>query len=81
MRYFFTPSLLAAVVVAGHTSNEATAMSVNKEPLIRKDARGSHSGRCGSGAAGTAVPDGGVMTRRRCDSENQMVATESVCHV
>jgi hypothetical protein len=81
MRYFFTPSLLAAVAVAGRTSNEATAMSVNKEPLIRKDARGSRSRRCGSGAAGTAVPGGAVMPRRRCGSENQMVATESVCQV
>ena len=80
MRYFFTPSLLAAVAVAGHTSNEGTAMSVDKEPLIRKDARGSHSRRCGSGTAGTAAPGGRLMTRRRCDSENRMAATESVCH-
>jgi len=64
MRYFFTPSLLAAVAVAGRTSNEATTMSVNKEPLIRQDARGSR--RCGSDTAGTAAPGGRSMTRRRC---------------
>jgi hypothetical protein len=40
MRYFFTPSLLAAVAVAGHASNEA-AMSVNKESPPRNDAGGS----------------------------------------
>ena len=81
MRYFFTPSLLAAVAVAGRTSNDATAMSVNKEPLIRQDARGSHSRRCGSDTAGTAAPGGRSMTRQRCDSENQMAAAKSVCHV
>jgi hypothetical protein len=48
MRYFFTPSLLAAVAVAGRASNEA-AMSVNKESLPRKDARR-------SGTAGTHPP-------------------------
>ena len=74
MRYFFTPSLLAAVAVAGHASNEA-AMSVDKESLPRKDAGG-------SGTAGTPDPGGRLVTRRRrCDSENQIVATESVCHV
>ena len=73
MRYFFMPSLLAAVAVAGHASNEA-AMSANKESLPRKGARW-------SGAAGTPAPGGRLMTRRRCGSENQIVATESVCHV
>ena len=64
MRYFFTPSLLAAVVVADHTSNKATAMSV-KESLLRKDV-------CGSGPAGTAAPGGRLVTRRRrCDSETK----------
>jgi len=75
MRYFFTPSLLAAVAVAGHTSNKATATSVNEESLLRKDVRR-------SGTAGTAASGGRLMTkRRRCDSENQMVAAETVCHV
>ena len=73
MRYFFTPSLLAAVAVAGRASNEA-AISANKESLPRNDARG-------SGTAGTPAPCGRLMTRRRCDSENQIVGTESVCHV
>ena len=58
MRYFLTPSLLAAVAVAGHTSNEATATSVNKESLLEKVVRG-------SGTAGTAVPGGRLMTKRR----------------
>ena len=74
MRYFFTPSLLAAIALAGHASSEA-AMSVNEESLPRKGGRG-------SGTAGIPAPHGRLMTRqRRCNSENQIVATESVCHV
>jgi hypothetical protein len=74
MWYFFTPSLLAAVALGGHASSEA-AMSVNKESPPQKSARG-----CGT--AGMPAPHGRLMTRqRRCDSENQIVATESGCHV
>ena len=74
MRYFFMPSLLAAVAVADHISNEATAMSVGKESLLRKDVRG-------SGTVGAPAPDGRLMRWRRWHSENQVAATESVCHV
>jgi len=74
MRYFFTPSLLAAVAVADHLSNEATAISLGKESQLRKEGRG-------PGAAGTPAPGGGLMRRRRCHSRNQVAATESVCHV
>ena len=74
MRYFFTPSLLAAVAVADHISNEAAAMSVSKESLLRKGVRG-------SGTVATPAPGGRLMRRRRCHSDNQVAATESVCHV
>jgi hypothetical protein len=74
MRYFFMPSLLAAVAVADQISNEATAMSVGKESLLRKDLRG-------SGRAGTPAPGGRLMRWRRWHSQNQVAATDSVCHV
>ena len=74
MRYFFMPSLLAAVAVADHISNEATAMSVGKESELRKDVRGSRT-------AGAPALSGGLMRKRRCHSETRVAATESVCHV
>ena len=66
MRYFFTPSLLAAVAVAGHVSNEP-AMSVDKESLPRKDARGQSppcwitrlvTSLCGPAGRAAACPGG-----------------------
>ena len=72
MRYLFTPSLLAAVVVAGHTSNEATAMSVDKESLLRREVRR-------SGKDGTAAPGGRLMTSG--DATRRTEWRRLSCHV